>query len=56
MVTHDNGLVGTRLNRGDGTLLDIGDLLSVENAEKDMVRAGDFTGDGYADVVYVDTS
>jgi len=26
----------------------------VPNAEKDMVRAGDFIGDGFADVVYVD--
>lgn len=35
-------------------MIDVGDLLSVSEAQKDMVRAGDFIGDGYADIVYVD--
>lgn len=43
------------LSRGDGAMIDIGDLLSVSAAQEDMVRAGDFIGDGYADVVYVDS-
>lgn len=43
------------LSRGDGSMIDIGDLLSVSAAQADMVRAGDFIGDGYADVVYVDS-
>lgn len=42
IVFEDNGTVGTRLNRGDGTLLDIGDLLSVPNALNGMIRSGDF--------------
>jgi hypothetical protein len=33
------------LSRGDGSMIDIGDLLSVREAQKDMVRAGDFIGD-----------
>lgn len=35
-------------------MIDVGDLLSVREAQQDMVRAGDFIGDGYADIVYVD--
>ncbi len=40
--------------RGDGAIIDVGDLLSVRDAQQDMVRAGDFIGDGYSDIVYVD--
>lgn len=43
------------LSHGDGSMIDIGDLLSVSAAQEDMVRAGDFIGDGYADIVYVDS-
>lgn len=42
------------MNRSDGSLVDVGDLLSVRGAQRDMVRAGDFTGDGFSDIVYVD--
>lgn len=42
IVIEDNGTVGTRLNRGDGTLLDVGDLLSIPNALNGMIRSGDF--------------
>ena len=51
---HDDGTVGTRLERGDGSVLDVGDLLSVSNAREGMIRSGDFVGDGYSDIVYVD--
>lgn len=54
IALHNDGTIGTRLSRGDGSLLDVGDLLSVPNAQDDMVRAGDFSGDGYADIVYAD--
>ena len=30
-------------------------MLSVSNAKDGMVRSGDFVGDGYSDIVYVDT-
>lgn len=33
----------------------MGNLLSIQEAEDGMIRVGDFTGDGFADVVYVDT-
>lgn len=36
-------------------MFDVGDLLSVRNAESGMVRSGDFIGDGYADIIYVDS-
>jgi|GEM_PF-1357237 len=55
IVYHLDGTVGMALARTDGTMLDIGDLLSVRDAEKGMVRSGDFIGDGYADIVYVDS-
>ena len=42
IVIEDNGTIGTRLNRGDGTLLDVGDLLSIPNALNGMIRSGDF--------------
>lgn len=42
------------LSRADGSILDAGDLLSVRGAQKGMIRSGDFRGDGYADVVFVD--
>jgi hypothetical protein len=51
---HPDGTVGMSLSRGDGSMIDVGDLLSVRAAQQDMVRAGDFIGDGYADIVYVD--
>jgi len=54
IVFHDDGTVGARLERGDGSSLDVGDLLSVSNAKDGMIRSGDFVGDGYADIVYVD--
>jgi hypothetical protein len=54
IVIHNDGTVGTRLSRGDGTSLDVGDLLNIPNAEKGMIRAGDFIGDGYSDAVFVD--
>jgi len=54
IVYHPDGTIGMGLSRGDGTLIDVGDLLSVKNAQQDMVRAGDFIGDGYSDIVYID--
>ena len=54
IVYHPDGTVGMGLSRGDGSMIDVGDLLSVRAAQQDMVRAGDFVGDGYADIVYVD--
>ncbi len=39
---HDDGTVGTRLERGDGSVLDVGDLLSVSDAQDGMIRSGDF--------------
>lgn len=36
---HDDGTVGTRLERGDGTSIDVGDLLSVSNAKEGMIRS-----------------
>ena len=54
IVYHPDGTVGMGLSRGDGSIIDVGDLLSVRAAQQDMVRAGDFIGDGYADIVYVD--
>jgi hypothetical protein len=35
-------------------MIDVGDLLSVKDAQEGMVRAGDFIGDGYSDIVYID--
>jgi len=32
----------------------MGEFLSFENALEGTVRTGDFFGDGYADVIYVD--
>lgn len=54
IVFHNDGTIGTRLNRGDGMSLDVGDLLNIPNAESGMIRSGDFIGDGYSDVVFVD--
>lgn len=42
--------------RADGSMLDAGDLISVRDSQKGMLRSGDFTGDGYTDIVYVDSA
>lgn len=42
------------LAKKDGTYLDMGEFLSFDNARNGTIRTGDFFGDGYADVVYVD--
>lgn len=54
IVYHPDGTVGMGVSRGDGSMIDVGDLLSVKDAQQNMVRAGDFIGDGYSDIVYVD--
>jgi hypothetical protein len=54
IVYHPDGTIGMWLLRWDGAVLDVGDLLSVRDAQQDMVRAGDFIGDGYSDIVYID--
>lgn len=55
IVYQEDWTVGMTLATGNGIALDVGDLLSVENAASGMVRAGDFIGDGFADIVYVDS-
>lgn len=52
---HSDGTIWMALWRSDGSTLDAWDLLSVRNSQKSMIRSGDFTGDGYADIVYVDS-
>lgn len=56
IVYHDNGTIWMWLSRGDGAILDAGDLLSVRGAQQSMIRSWDFVGDGYADIIYIDTS
>jgi hypothetical protein len=51
---HDTGIIGARISRDGEQFLDMGDLLSIQDSEEGMIRVGDFTGDGFADIVYVD--
>lgn len=53
---HSDGTIWMALSRSDGTMLDVWYLLSVRDSQKGMIRSGDFTRDGYADIVYVDSS
>lgn len=42
IVFHEDGTIGTRINNGQGAILDIGDLLHIPNARNGMIRSGDF--------------
>jgi hypothetical protein len=55
IVFQEDGTVGLRLYQWDNSPLDVGDLLSVPNVQDGMIRAGDFIGDGYVDIIFVDT-
>lgn len=41
-VYHDSGVVGSRLSQDGSQYLDMGNLLSVQEAEDGMIRVGDF--------------
>ena len=54
-MTDTTNTLSVGLSKKDGSYLDMGEFLSLQNAREGTIRSGDFFQDGYMDVVYVDT-
>jgi hypothetical protein len=54
LVTDASKTLSVSISKKDGTYLDMWEFLSFDNARDGSIRTGDFFGDGYTDVVYID--